>query len=91
MKIISWNIRGANGKSKQRLLKNRILKDKPTIVMIQETKCASNTMKEMALHYWKGCEAVAPSMAGFSGDLAILWNPTLVTMANFTEIGSNHG
>jgi exonuclease III len=44
MKIISWNIRGLNGRSKQKLLQDMIIAEKPDIMMLQETKCA--TMKK---------------------------------------------
>jgi exonuclease III len=39
MKILSWNIRGLNARSKQTLLKDRIRKEKPDILLLQETKC----------------------------------------------------
>jgi len=38
MIVTSWNIRGLNSKGKQRYLKERIKKDKPSIMIIQETK-----------------------------------------------------
>jgi len=41
MKIISWNIRGLNGRSKQKMLRDLILAEKPDIVLLQETKCTS--------------------------------------------------
>jgi len=38
MIITSWNIRGLNSKGKHRYLKERLKKDKPNIMLIQETK-----------------------------------------------------
>jgi endonuclease/exonuclease/phosphatase family metal-dependent hydrolase len=42
MKIITWNIRGLNGRSKQRILRDCIKGENPDILMLQETKCAGN-------------------------------------------------
>lgn len=36
--ITSWNIRGLNSKGKQRYLEERIKKEKPQIMLLQETK-----------------------------------------------------
>jgi len=36
MIVISWNIRGLNSKGKHRYLKERLKKDKPGIIIIQE-------------------------------------------------------
>lgn len=88
MKRTSWNIRGVNGKSKQRLLKNRVIKEKPTILMIQETKCQIDTMKDMASRCWKRCESVATSAEGFLGGMAILWDPVRVVLDQFIETTS---
>lgn len=38
MIIRSWNVRGLNSKGKQRYLKERLKKEKPSIMLIQETK-----------------------------------------------------
>lgn len=48
MKVISWNVRGLNGQTKQRLLKRKVQKEKPDIIFVQETKCASNIIKEVS-------------------------------------------
>jgi endonuclease/exonuclease/phosphatase family metal-dependent hydrolase len=47
MKIISWNIRGLNGHSKQKLLWDIIIAEKPDIMMLQETKCATEEMDKL--------------------------------------------
>lgn len=43
MKIISWNIRGLNSKSRQRFFRNRLKEEQPDILLIQETKCKEET------------------------------------------------
>jgi exonuclease III len=45
MKIQTWNIRGLNAKNKQAILRERIKKNQPYILILQETKC---TGKEVA-------------------------------------------
>ena len=37
--IITWNIRGINGKRKQNILRNKIVEEHPTLIMLQEEKC----------------------------------------------------
>jgi exonuclease III len=46
MIIISWNVRGLNGPSKQRSLKTLISVEKPSMIMIQKTKCNSATLEK---------------------------------------------
>lgn len=46
MKIISWNIRGSNGIQKIRLIKKRIKEDRPFLLMVQESKCSEQLLKE---------------------------------------------
>jgi len=47
MNIISWNIRGLNGRSKQKMLRDLILAEKPDIVLLQETKCTSEDIERL--------------------------------------------
>jgi endonuclease/exonuclease/phosphatase family metal-dependent hydrolase len=47
MKIISWNIRGLNGRSKKKMLRDLILAEKPDIVLLQETKCTSEDIDRL--------------------------------------------
>jgi exonuclease III len=46
MKIITWNIRGLNGRSKQRILRNCVKSEDPDILLLQETKCAGIWQKK---------------------------------------------
>jgi len=72
MKIVSWNIRGTNGLQKKRLLRKRIKEDQPTILMLQETKCEGNTLKDRLSKIWARSEAVTVDAKGASGGLAII-------------------
>jgi exonuclease III len=83
MKIISWNIRGLNGHSKKKLLRDLILAEKPDIMMLQETKCTTEDMDKLLPYYWKQGKAVSTAAIGTVGGLALLWNPNTIIMENF--------
>lgn len=83
MKIVSWNVRGANGLQKKRLLRKRIKEDQPTILMLQETKCEGSILKDRLNRIWTGCESVTVDAKGASGGLAIIWDPAKVSLNNF--------
>jgi len=68
--------------------------------MLQETKCAGKEAETVFQRIWRGCNYVYVDSVGASGGLAILWNPTHVTLsgpfsttgtlsAHFEIIGSN--
>jgi len=100
MKIITWNIRGLNGKSKQRILRNCIKSEDPDILMLQETKYAENMAEEIFKRFCHTCNYIYTDSKGATNGLAILWNPatviieqTLSTISTLTAyyrpIGSN--
>jgi exonuclease III len=57
MKITSWNIRGMNGSSKQRLIKSKLSRMKADIILLQETKCDEGNIRRITQRIWLGCEA----------------------------------
>lgn len=83
MKIISWNIRGSNGIQKIRLIKKRIKEDRPFLLMLQETKCSGQLLKERMDRTWKGCEVMAVDATGAAGGFSIVWHPSKVTLDHF--------
>jgi exonuclease III len=72
MKIISWNIRGLNGRSKHKLPQDLIMAEKLDIVLLQETKCTSEDVDRLLPYCWKQGEAVSIAATGTAGGLAIL-------------------
>ena len=80
MKLLSWNIRGLNGCSKQRMLKMKIQKDPPYILFLQETKCPSESASAIMTRIWKNCTTIAIDSQGASGDLSISWNPHIISL-----------
>jgi ribonuclease HI/exonuclease III len=83
MKIISWNIRGLNSRSKQKMLRDLIIAESPDILLLQETKCTSEDMDRMIPYCWKRGGVVSLDATGTAGGLAILWNTNTVLLSNF--------
>jgi exonuclease III len=83
MKLISWNIHGLNGRSKKRLLRDRIIADQPDILLLQETKCVGEEMNQILSRCWKQGKMMNIDSKGAVGGLAILWNPNTVLLENF--------
>jgi exonuclease III len=89
MKIITWNIRGLNGRSKQRILRDCIRVENPDILLLQETKCVGTEAETIFQCIWRGCEFIHTDSTGASGGLAILWNPNNITLRRpFSTIGT---
>ena len=80
MKLISWNIRGLNGRSKQRMLKMKLQKDPPSVLFLQETKCPSESASAIMARIWKNCTTIAIDVQGASGGLCISWNPHILSL-----------
>jgi exonuclease III len=83
MKIISWNIRGLNGHSKKKMLRDLIFVEKPDIMLLQETKCTTEDIDRLLPYCWKQGEAVSTVATCTAGGLAILWNTNSMLMENF--------
>ena len=76
MIIISWNIRGLNSKGKQRHLQDRIVKEKPHIILLQETKLSGERLTQIVERLKPHYEVMAIDANGTAGGTAILWNPS---------------
>jgi exonuclease III len=72
MKIITWNVRGINRRSKQRILCNSIMTEDPDILFLQETKCAGEATKEVFRRCWRRCNFIYNESKGVVGGLEIL-------------------
>ena len=83
MKHISWNVRGINGLGKYRMLKNMIQQEKPQILFLQETKCNSSVLGTLLAKAWPGSRSIAVDASGFSGGLAIIWEPQSISLMDY--------
>jgi exonuclease III len=89
MKILTWNIRGLNGRSKQRTLRECIKAENPDMLLLQETKCAGAEAETIFQRIWRDCNFISTDSAGASGGLAILWNPASISIHNtFSTVGT---
>jgi exonuclease III len=80
MKTISWNIRGLNGRSKQRIIRECIKTEHPDILLLQETKCAGQEADNIFRSSWRDGEFIHLDSVGAAGGLALMWNPQTVTL-----------
>ena len=71
MKLLSWNIRGLDGRSKKRMLKMKIQKDPPSVLFLQETKCPSDSATSILAWIWKNYITIGIDVQGASGGLSI--------------------
>jgi exonuclease III len=65
------------------LLKDRIRKEQPDILLLQETKCAGTEAQTTLQRCWTQAKHVAVDANGAAGGLALLWNPTTILLDNF--------
>ena len=86
MIVTSWNIRGLNSKGKQRYLRDRVKKEKPSIMIIQETKISSQKLEEIMRKYKIHYEVMGQDATGTTGGLAISWNPEEVQFKNWVSL-----
>jgi exonuclease III len=89
MKIITWNIRGLNGRSKQRTLRDCIRVENPDILLLQETKCVGEEATDIFRRCWRGCDSLHMDSNRATGGLEILWNPTTIIIDRpFSTVGT---
>ena len=75
LKLMSWNVRGANDVNKRRIIKSVVRKQKVDLMCIQETKIQSMTdgvVKSLGLGRfldWRTLEA-----AGAAGGVLVCWD-----------------
>eukprot|EP00253_Pinus_taeda_P018479 PITA_18479 len=86
MIVISWNIRGLNSKGKQRYLKEKLKKEKPSVMILQETKNLVQQIEEFMdknkMHY----EVMGQVAIGSAGGIEILWNPNDIILDSWTSM-----
>eukprot|EP00253_Pinus_taeda_P034305 PITA_34305 len=88
MRVISWNVRGLNGQTKQRLLKRKVQKEKTDIIFVQETKCASNIIKNVSRKLGRQMEYMETDSHGWEGGLVTWWNPHVIKI--FSSEATRH-
>lgn len=82
MKITTWNIRGLNGTSKRRILKNRLFTQSLDLVLLQESKCSANDIETLKKLFGKGFPCISTEAIGQAGGLLMFWNKNKFFMQN---------
>ena len=83
MIITSWNIRGLNSRGKQRYLNERVKKEKPSIMIVQETKISTEKMREILNRNRNRYEMMGQDVIWSAGGLVIIWNPEEIQLSNW--------
>jgi hypothetical protein len=65
------------------LLQNKILKEQPTVVMLQETKFYNDSISTISSRIWKGSQVFVVDSQGVEGGLTILWNLAKFSITDF--------
>eukprot|EP00253_Pinus_taeda_P002372 PITA_02372 len=86
MIVISWNIRGLNSKGKQRYMKDKLKKEKPSIMILQETKISIQQIEGIIDKNKLQYEVMGQDAIGSAGGIAILWNPNDIILDNWTSM-----
>lgn len=86
MIVISWNIRGLNSKGKQRYLKEKLKRDKPGIIILQETKTSMQSIEQIIKKNKIQYEVMGQDVVRSAGGIAILWNPNEIVFENWLSL-----
>ena len=87
MKILSLNVRGLGGKTKQSSLRSLFLSIQPNIILLRETMCNTYPTLLAFPKLFPRWELCATSASGLSGGLLTAWNPLRVRCCAFETIG----
>ena len=78
MKIVSMNIHGFGGPTKQKALKELFTSLNPDIISLQETMCDHFTALRLFAFIKPGWEFCAIDALGLSRGILSAWNPILI-------------
>ena len=73
MKIVSWNCRGLDSSHKKEDLKKLLHVEKPSILMLQDTKLGDLETLNDLQKIWNYCDGHVVSSRGASGGIKIFW------------------
>jgi exonuclease III len=74
MKVVFWNCRGLGRRDKKEEVRKMLKLEKPSILLIQETKMRDQETLQDMQKIWKKCEGKTISSRGASGGLGTFWN-----------------
>ena len=81
LRILSWNVRGANDRNKRMVLKSFIKTQKLDLVWIQETKIQDMSLGVVrSLGIGKFIEWGAVNVRGASGGIVVFWDSKVLEL-----------
>ena len=87
VKIISWNVRGANDPNRRKIIRNFIRNQRVDLVYLQETKIQEmTTVVARSLGVCRLSDWTALNAEGSAGGIILLWDKKVMELVNF-EIG----
>ena len=88
LRIISWNVRGANDRDKRRLIKSLIKTQKADLICLQETKIqrmSSSLVRSLGVG--RSLEWGALDIRGMAGGVLVFWDTRVIELLEM-EIGN---
>ena len=86
IRILSWNVRGANDRDKRRIIKSVIKSQRVDVVCIQETKIKEMTTGLVrSLGVRRHLDWRAINSRGTAGGILVFWDNKLVELVDLVE------
>ena len=86
IRILSWNVRGANDRDKRRIIKSVIKSQRVDVVCLQETKIKEMTTGLVrSLGVGRNIEWRAVNSRGAAGGILVFWDNRLVELVGWEE------
>ena len=85
LKVLSWNIRGANDTSERKIVKDLLRSQKLDLFCLQETKIHS--MSKGSLSSGRFLEWIAMEACGTAGGILVVWDNRSLELLD-KEVGS---
>ena len=79
MIVLSWNVRGLNNISREKVVRRLIESQSPDMVFIQETKLSLDCFAKCAMYIWPCGSWQGVGALNRSGGVACFWDPRKVS------------
>eukprot|EP00253_Pinus_taeda_P036581 PITA_36581 len=80
---------GLNSRGKQRYIKDKLKKEKPSIMILQETKILVPQLAEIIDKSNLPYQVIGQDAIGAAGGIAILWNPNEIIIDNWSSMNGS--
>eukprot|EP00253_Pinus_taeda_P017343 PITA_17343 len=80
---------GLNSRGKQRHIKDKLKKEKPSIMILQETKILVTQLAEILDKSNLPYQVIGQDAIGAAGGIALLWNPNEIILDNWSSMNGS--